>query len=328
MRIVSLVPAGTDILFALGAATDIVGVSHECAIPAGAPALPRLTRSVVQTTGLSSAEIDAAIAGQVATDAPVYEVDGQTLEALRPDLILTQGLCDVCALPARVVENALCRLSWRPALLSLDAHSVDGVLDSIHEVGKHTGRRRQAQLLVSHLRSRLDQVALAVAKRPRVPVVCLEWLDPPYACGHWIPEMVERAGGTELLGQTGMRSAPVPWAEIERTCPAAVIAMPCGFDLPRAAQDLEQVAARTPWLRATGAATVYAAAGTYFTQPGPSLVTGVEVLASVLHPDAAAWSVPPGAITRWRAPAPLRKNGTLRPSGEGAGAHGKGGRSN
>src|SRR5690349_15469370 len=139
MRIVSLVPAGTEILFALGLGAEVVGVSHECELPVGEPPRPRLTRSVVRTDGLSSAEIDAAIASQVAGGAPVYEIDAELLSALRPDLILTQGLCDVCALPARAVDAALCQLSWRPAIASLDAHRVAGVLDSIRDVGERTG---------------------------------------------------------------------------------------------------------------------------------------------------------------------------------------------
>jgi iron complex transport system substrate-binding protein len=302
MRIVSLVPAGTEILFALGLESHVVGVSHECDLPAGAPPLPRLTRSAVPTDGLSSAEIDAAIANQVAAGAPIYAIDAGALEALRPDLILTQGLCDVCALPAHAVESALRQLSWRPAVLSLDAHGMDGVLDSIHDIGEHTGHLARARALADELRARHERVASAVAPHPRVPVVCLEWLDPPYACGHWIPEMVACAGGAELLGRSGARSVPVPWADIERAGTSVVIAMPCGYDLSRAIQDLERVVACTPWTRAVGEATVYVAAGgTYFTRPGPGLVTGVEVLASVLHPDVVTWSVAAQAIARWRA---------------------------
>ena len=310
MRIVSLVPAGTDILFALGLGSHVVGVSHECDIPAGAAPPPRLTRSTVALDGLSSAEIDAAIANQVAAGAPVYEIDADALAALRPDLILTQGLCDVCALPARAVDTALCQLSWRPETLSLDAHDIPGVLETIRVIGEHTDHVRRAQALIDALRARLDRAASAVAARPRVPVVCLEWLDPPYACGHWIPEMVECAGGTELLGRPGMRSVPVPWADVERAHPAVVIAMPCGFDVARAARELDRVAACTPWARAVGDATVYVAAGgTYFTRPGPGLITGVEVLASVLHPEVATWSVPAGAVTRWRAPITMQQEG-------------------
>lgn len=300
MRIVSLVPAGTDILFALGLGTDVVGVSHECDVPAGVVPPPRLTRNTVPLDGLSSGEIDAAIASQVASGAPIYEIDSELLATLRPDLILTQGLCDVCALPARTVEAALCQLSWRPTLVSLDAETLDGVFRAIRDIGEQTGRVHRAAALVSELGSRLERVTSAVAASPRVPVVCLEWLDPPYACGHWIPEMIECAGGMDLLGRRGMPSVPVSWADVERACPAVVIAMPCGFDLDQAVRDMERIAACAPWTRAVGSATVYVVAGgTYFTRPGPALITGVEVLASVLHPEAAEWSVPVGAVARW-----------------------------
>jgi iron complex transport system substrate-binding protein len=299
MRIVSLVPAGTDILCALGLGSDVVGVSHECDYPA-AVRPPRLTRSVVETGRLSSADIDAAIASQVAAGAPIYEVDAEQLAALRPDLILTQGLCDVCALPARAVQHVLGQLSPRPLVLSLDARSIDGVLDSMRDIGAQTGCEQAARDLVEQLQTRLVRVAAAVAGRPPVPVVCLEWLDPPYTCGHWIPEMVERAGGTDLLGRPGIPSVPIPWTDIERARPPLVVAMPCGYDLPRAVRDVERVAASTSWKHAVGDAVVYVAAGGgYFTRPGPRLVTGIEVLASVFHPDVVHWQVAADVIRRW-----------------------------
>jgi len=282
MRIVSLVPAGTDILCALGLGSDVVGVSHECDHPADVPR-PRLTRSVIETGCLSSAEIDA-----------------DQLAALRPDLVLTQGLCDVCALPARAVQNVLGQLSPRPLILSLDARSIDGVLDSMRDIGAQTGRERDAQDLVEQLQARLTRVVAAVAGRPPVPVVCLEWLDPPYACGHWIPEMVERAGGTDLLGRPGIPSVPIPWTDIEQARPPLVVAMPCGYDLQQAVRDVERVAACTPWKQAVGDAVVYVAAGGgYFTRPGPRLVTGIEALASVFHPDVVSWPVAADVIRRW-----------------------------
>jgi iron complex transport system substrate-binding protein len=284
MRIVSLVPAGTDILLALGLGPDVVGVSHECELPAGIAPLPRLTRSVVETRGLSSAEIDVAVASQLASGGPMYEIDAGALAALRPDLILTQALCGVCALPATAVEHVLGALSSRPAILSLDARGIDGMLDTIRDVGGRAGAGRKARVLVDELRSRIARVASTVASRPRVAVVCLEWLDPPYACGHWIPEMVHLAGGTELLGRAGVPAVAVPWADVERVRPRTVIAMPCGFDLAQAAREVERVAACTPWSRAVGDAEVHVAAGEYFTRPGPQLVTGIEALASVLHP--------------------------------------------
>jgi iron complex transport system substrate-binding protein len=279
--------------------SDVVGVSHECDYLADVRP-PRLTRSVVETGRLSSAEIDAAIASHVAAGAPIYEVDAEQLAALRPDLVLTQGLCDVCALPARAVQHVLGQLSPRPMILSLDARSIDGVLDSIQDIGARTGREQDAQDLVERLQARLGRVAAAVAGCPPVSVVCLEWLDPPYACGHWIPEMVERGGGIDLLGRPGIPSVPIPWTDIERARPPLVVAMPCGYDLQQAARDVERVAACTPWKHAIGDAVVYVASGGgYFTRPGPRLITGIEVLASVFHPDVVNWPVAAEVITRW-----------------------------
>src|SRR5579863_8550979 len=201
MRIISLVPAGTEIVFALGLERDVVAVSHECDFPPQARDLPRLTHSAVGGTTLPSAEIDAAVSARKATGAPLYNIDAEQLASLAPDLILTQGLCDVCALPSRAVRTALAQMSPRPPIVSLDGHSIDDVLESIVEIGHATGRDACAEELVSTLRQRLARVVSAVANRPPVRVVCLEWLDPPYACGHWIPEMVSLAGGVDPLGR-------------------------------------------------------------------------------------------------------------------------------
>lgn len=301
MRIVSLVPAGTDIVRALGLDADLVGISHECDAPAGGASPPRLTRSLVPTESLSSAEIDSAVAERAASGAPLYALDTERLVALQPDLIVTQSLCDVCALPASAVDRVLADEFADAATISLDGRSIDGMLGSIQAIGARTGREHAARTLVLELRERLARVAAIVAGRRPTPVVCLEWLDPPYACGHWIPEMVERAGGLDLLGRPGIPSIPVSWSDIERVQPQLVVAMPCGYDLPRALDDIQQTAARAEWRRAIGDAVVYAAAGgAYFTRPGPRLVTGIEVLASVLHPEASEWSIPNDVVARWR----------------------------
>jgi iron complex transport system substrate-binding protein len=303
MRIVSLVPAGTDIVCDLGLQGSLVGVSHECdAVERGR--LPRLTRSVVPTDTMSSAEIDAAVSAQAASGAPMYEIDVDRLLALDPDVVISQSLCDVCALPAHAVERVLADAAPTVPLLSLDGRSIDGMLASITDVGLLADRLDAATELVGRLRQRLDRVAAAVAGRTKPRVVCLEWLDPPYACGHWIPEMIERAGGTDLLGRPGIPSVAIPWSDIEAARPPIVIAMPCGYDLPRAVADVDQMAARAEWRRAIADADVYAAAGgAYFTRPGPKLVTGIEVLASILHRDVADWPVPAGVIAKWSRPA-------------------------
>jgi iron complex transport system substrate-binding protein len=296
MRIVSLVPAGTDIVRELGLEHSLVGVSHECDVAAAAsPA--RLTRSLVGTESMTSAEIDAAVSARAASGAPMYEVDIERLLALEPDVVISQSLCDVCALPAHAVERVLADAAPNIALVCLDGRSIDGMLQSIDAVGERAGQSARARNIVSALRARLDRVAGIVADRERPRVVCLEWLDPPYACGHWIPEMIDRAGGTDLLGRPGIPSIPIPWSDIEQVHPPTVIAMPCGYDLERAKADVDEASKHDEWRRAIGDARVFAAAGgAYFTRPGPNLVTGIEVLAAVLHPEAASWDIPDGVI--------------------------------
>ena len=300
MRIISLVPAGTEIVFALGLERDVVAVSHECDYPPRARSLPRLTRSAIGGATRTSAEIDAAVSARKATGAPLYHIDAEQLTALAPDLILTQGLCDVCALPSRAVRAALAQMSPRPPIVSLDGRSVDGVLESIVEIGRVTGQDTGAAELVATLRERLARVVSAVAGRPPVRVVCLEWLDPPYACGHWIPEMVRLAGGHDPLGRPGIPSVPIAWSAVRDAHAPNIIAMPCGYSLERALREVEAIAARTAWQDAVGDAAVYVAAGGgYFTRPGPRLVTGVELLAASFHPDRVDWALPTDGLCRW-----------------------------
>lgn len=298
MRIVSLVPAATDIVCELGLAASLVGISHECEVSPSGRDAARLTRSVIATETLSSAEIDVAVTAQAASGGPMYHIDVDQLLALEPDLVISQSLCDVCALPADAVEHVLADAAPTVPLYSLDGTSLDGMLRSIEAIGERTGRRDIARRIVGDLRARLDRVAFAVADREPQRVVCLEWLDPPYACGHWIPEMIARAGGVDLLGRAGAPSVRVTWSDIEHAHPPMVIAMPCGYDLTRALDELREISCRDEWRHAVREARVYAAAGgAYFTRPGPKLVTGVEVLASLLHSDAAAWNVPNDSVS-------------------------------
>lgn len=299
MRIISLVPAGTEIVFALGLGHDVVAVSHECDYPPQAGHLQRLTRSAIGSAALTSAEIDAAVSARKATGAPLYEINAEQLTSLAPDLILTQGLCDVCALPSRAVRAALAQMSPRPPIVSLDGRTIDGVLESISEIGRITGQDASAVELVATLRERLAKVTSAVADRAPVRVICLEWLDPPYACGHWIPEMVRLAGGMDLLGTPGLPSEPMQWAAVRDSQAPNIIAMPCGYSLARAVREVERLAHQPVWQEAVGSAVVYAAAGGgYFTRPGPRLVTGVELLAAAFHPDCVDWPLPTDGLCR------------------------------
>jgi iron complex transport system substrate-binding protein len=298
MRIVSLVPAGTDILCDLGLVDALVGISHECDAR-GLSNVPRLTRSLVPTEAMSSAEIDAAVTAQASTGGPMYDVDVDRLRALEPDLIVSQSLCDVCALPANAIERLLVAGDVDIPLLSLDGRSIDGMLASIEDIGSRTGVAAAARWLVDELRVRLARVAAAVGGRVPIDVMCLEWLDPPYVCGHWIPEMIQRAGGTDLLGRAGEPSIRVEWSTIARAEPPLVVAMPCGYDLPRAIRDVECASQGQEWKAAIGGAPVYAVAGgAHFTRPGPQLVTGIEVLAAVFHPEVVDWPLPVDAVSR------------------------------
>jgi iron complex transport system substrate-binding protein len=246
---------------------------------------------------LTSAEIDTAVSERAASGAPMYEVDVDHLIALAPDLVVTQSLCDVCALPTHAVERVLADAEPHVPIVSLNGRSLEGILESFEAIGAQTNCAARAHALVADFRARLQRVADAVANRERPSVVCLEWLDPPYACGHWIPEMIQWAGGLDLPGRPGIPSAPVHWSDIERVRPSVVIAMPCGYDLGRAMADVHEMSKREQWQRTTGEARVFAAAGgAYFTRPGPKLVTGIEVLAAVLHPGAVRGEIPEGVI--------------------------------
>ena len=288
MRIVSLLPAATEIVTALGLADRLVGVTFECAdeVRAGRPV-------VVDTAipaGLSPGEIDAWVRERMAAGLPMYELDRAGLAALAPDLILTQDLCRVCALPAGTVEEA-CRLIGTDAdVVSLDPHTLDEVLAAVEAVGRAARAPAVAEALVVELRSRLAAVEQAVAGRSRPRVLVLEWTDPPFLAGHWVPELVSRAGGLPVAGAAGGRSVAARWDEL----PAAdvVVVAPCGFGLGAAVDQAGTVALRFPEV-----SLVAIDSARFVVQPGPALVDGVEALAWALHPDAVP-EPPAGRIAR------------------------------
>lgn len=284
MRIVSLLPSTTEILFALGAGPEVVGVTFECDTPAEAR-----ERTIVSTTtmpeGLSPAEIDAFVVGAVARGEDLYRLDAGALGGLDADLVVTQDLCAVCAVDVTVVDDALAHLGCTADVLTFDPHTLEEVLASVEALGRATGRTAAATALVASLRDRLDAVADRVAvrlgERERPRVLVLEWTDPPYAPGHWIPEMVELAGGTCVLGTAGAKSERVLWETVHAARPDVVVVAPCGFDRPasqRIADDLVASGLLPP------AATVHAVdANAHWARPGPRLVDGVEELARVLN---------------------------------------------
>ena len=282
MRIASLVPSATEMLFALGLGDSVVAVTHECDYPPEAAAKPHLTRSLVPE-GLPAGEIDAAVRRLTGEGRHLYELDEPALADLEPDLIVTQALCEVCAVSFDDVRAVAARLPGSPDVISLDPVRLGEVLDDLPELGAATGSEDRAAALRRDLEGRLEVVREAVAGARRPRVAALEWLDPPFVGGHWVPEMVAIAGGEDPLGEPGARSRTAGWEELQKAEPEVVVAMPCGWDAERSR---EEVLAHAGRVAALGARLVFAVdAAASFSRPGPRLVEGVELLAHMLHPD-------------------------------------------
>jgi iron complex transport system substrate-binding protein len=282
VRIASLVPSATEMLFALGLGDSVVAVTHECDYPPAARELPHLTRSVIPD-GLPPAEIDREVRRRTERGEAIYELDEEELRHLDPELIVTQAVCEVCAVSYDDVQAVALTLESRPPVLSLDPSTLGEVLADARRLGEAAGAEEAAERLVHESADRLDRVQAAVegARRPRV--AALEWLDPPYVGGHWVPQMIELAGGEDVLGMPGEKSRVADWEEIAGAGPEVVVVIPCGYDAERAAQEARAFGDR---LDPLGARTVQALdASAYFSRPGPRLVDGVELLARVLHPD-------------------------------------------
>jgi iron complex transport system substrate-binding protein len=302
LRIVSLLSSATEIVYELGLQEHLVGISHECDSPAEALRLPRASRSRFDPAGLTSGEIDAEVRRCMLEYGSVYEVDRALLRELRPDLILTQAVCEVCAVPTGSVHDAVAGLPFAPTVLSLDAHTLEQILETHRQVADAAGEPRRGEEAVARLRGRLDRVAEAMAARERPRVLALEWLDPPFAPGHWVPEMVERAGGESLLGRAGGHSVEVPWSEVEAIRPELLLLLPCGFDLERSLQDAEESRARLEGafgevIRGGGA---WVGHSSYFSRSGPRVVGGIEAMAAAFHPDVFPDVDPSGVLERWR----------------------------
>lgn len=288
-RIASLLPSATEIAYALGLGDRVVGVSHGCDHPLSASSKPVLTRPRVRLDGLSSGEIDAAVRQALREFGSVYEVDAAALAAARPSLVLTQGVCEVCAVPTRDAEAAAGAVASCPAVLALDAHDIGGVLDTIRAVGRAGGVPQRAERCVRDIERRIGCVRARVAGRSPASVLALEWLDPPFVPGHWVPEMVALAGGRLLRGAAGRPSFALSWGEIAGLDPDVLLVMPCGFDLAAAGADADRYAASLGPVAARAIRTgrAYAVDATaHFSRPGPRIADGVELLAGLLHPDA------------------------------------------
>jgi iron complex transport system substrate-binding protein len=292
VRVASLLPSATEIVYALGLSDQLVAVTFECDEPARA----RRDKTVVvggrDTSEMGPAEIDAYVREQLAAGKDLYTLDAGALAALSPELILTQDLCRVCALPAGHVAEALDYLGCAAEVVTLDPHSLDEVLETILIVGRHTGAVQQARLLVVSLRQRLADVSDRIAGQRRPAVAVIEWVDPPFTAGHWVPDLVAAAGGRPVAACPGGRSSQTTWNEIAAAQPEVVVVAPCGFNLDAAAAQAETVAARLP-----GVPVWAIDANGIVVRPGPRLVDGVEALAAILHPGRAA-GVPAGRTRR------------------------------
>ena len=279
MRIVSLLPSATEILFAIGAGDEVVGVSFECDFPPEAR-----SRTIVSTTalpeGLVPAEIDAFVAAAIRDGQDLYRLDAGALAGLYPDAIITQDLCAVCAIDVTVVDDALAHLGCTAEVVTLDPHTIEDVLSSILALGRLTGHEEAAEELVRNHRLRMAAILRSVVLRPRPRVAVLEWTDPPYAPGHWIPEMVELAGGECVLGTRGAKSVRVTWDDVRATAPDVLILAPCGYDLAGAQTLADEVvlAGQLP-----GVVTYAVDANASWVRPGTRLIDGIEELARLLH---------------------------------------------
>jgi iron complex transport system substrate-binding protein len=292
VRLVSLLPSATEIVYALGLGDDLAGVTFECDEPPSARTEKTVVVGGLDTSGMSPGDIDRYVRSRLAAGEDLYTLHARALAELAPDLILTQDLCRVCALPSGHVSDALDYLGCHADVLTLDPHSLAEVLDSIVAVGRRAGVPGRATLLVAGLRQRLDAVAASVAglDRPRVAVV--EWVDPPFTAGHWVPDLVAAAGGLPVAARPGTPSVRTTWADIGAAGPDLVVVAPCGYHLAGAAEQARLVSRELP-----GVPVWAIDADGIVVRPGPRLVDGVETLASILHPGSVP-TAPPGTVQR------------------------------
>jgi iron complex transport system substrate-binding protein len=283
MRIVSLVPSATELLFALGLGTEVIAVTHECDHPAAARALPQVTRDSLPA-GLTPGQIDAAVRARTDQGEAIYELDADLLRELAPDLIVTQALCAVCAVSYEDVRTVAETIPSQPRVISLDPHTLGEVLGDVRTLAQATDHKDAGVALIAELAARIDRVRLAVRGRRPLRVAALEWLDPVYVAGHWTPQLIEYAGGIDVLGMAGEHSERRSWEEVAAAEPDLVVVMPCGYDAPRAHAEALAYRERLATLGAGEVVAVDAAA--YFSRPGPRLVDGLELLGHVLYPEA------------------------------------------
>ncbi|HWV99428.1 MAG TPA: cobalamin-binding protein [Candidatus Acidoferrum sp.] len=292
-RIVSFLPAATEMVCALGLADHLVGITHECDYPPDIRDKPIVVRNALPLEGMSPREIDVTVSERIRSGASLYQVDERLLQEVAPNLILTQNLCQVCAPSGNEITQVLKALRPVPKILWFTPKSLAGIEENLRELGKATGRSDEAKKVISAGRARLEKVTVltgVASTRPRV--FCMEWVDPVYCSGHWVPEMVELAGGVDALSRKGTDSVRMAWEDVVNWGPEVLIISPCGFDLAGASEQALQLFARPGWkdLPAVRQNRVYAVdANSYFARPGPRVVAGVELLAHLIHPELCEW---------------------------------------
>jgi len=302
-RIVSFLPSATEMACALGLHDQLVGITHECDYPPSVKEKPIVVSSAVSMATMTQAEIDSIVSERMKNGQSLYQVDEKLLQELAPDLILTQDLCQVCAPSGNEVTQALTALPSKPEILWLTPKSLAQIEENLREIGAATGRMEKADELIAGGRVILDRIAArarAASTRPRV--FCMEWLDPVYCSGHWVPEMVSIAGGVDHLGHEGSDSVRVPWEDVLAWKPEVLVVMPCGFHLDQVLELTPKLCARAGWreLPAVQQGRVYAVdASSYFARPGPRVVEGTELLAHLIHPDLFPWTGPADAYSRF-----------------------------
>jgi len=293
MRICSLLPSATEIVLALGLGDHLVAVTHECDLPPGARPVPVITHSTVDHGTRGSREIHTHVTAAAHRGSSIYALDQELLERLDPDIVLTQELCDVCAVSYDQVAEAVHRLDAKVpgqrTVLSLEPKGLAGILDVIEQVGDVTGVAERSAALIRELKARIDRVvAVAAGATTRPRVFAMEWLDPPYSAGHWVPEMIRLAGGHDEMSREGVPSVEVSWAQIAASDPEIILLMPCSFSLERTLEELGRIALPIVWSRlaAVKAGRAYAVdAAVYFSRSGPSTIDGLEILGEIIHPE-------------------------------------------
>lgn len=301
-RIVSFLPSATEMTCALGLTDSLVGITHECDYPPEVKGKAIVVRNVLPIESMTESEIDKAVAERLHSGESLYQIDEELLAELAPDLILTQDLCQVCAPSGNEVSQVLKGLPLKPQILWLTPKSLEEIDGNLRELGAATGRLQRAEQLIADGRARLEKLQTATSRlvaRPRV--FCMEWLEPVYASGHWVPEMVSIAGGEDRLGRMKGDSERIPWEEVLEWAPSVLIIMPCGFNLAQVVEQAPQLFDKPGWsdLPAVREGRVYAVdANSYFARPGPRVVEGTELLAHLIHPDLFGWDGPDTAFQR------------------------------